>query len=79
MKFLVDRSDKEYSREKRHLAILSGLHNYSLEEGNRGTSHAEATTSRAEIASNTNKFFLDTAYNADVISIMGGDSRENTQ
>lgn len=36
MKFLADRSDKECSREKRHLAILSGLRNYSLEEGQPG-------------------------------------------
>jgi len=70
---------KKNSFEKKDIWLFYPVYTTThLRRGNRGTSHAEATTSRAEIASNKNKCFLDTAYNADVISIIGGDSRENT-
>jgi hypothetical protein len=71
---------KKNSFEKKDIWLFYPVYTTThLRRGNQGTSHAEATTYGAEIASNTNKFFLDTAYNADIISVMGGDSRENTQ
>ena len=79
MKIFVDH-ETGYFREKRHLALLSGLGNYSLEEWGPTGVHLTLKQPPLGLRSHrsTNRYFLDTAYNADIIPITGGDSRENT-
>jgi hypothetical protein len=79
MKIFADYDAAACFSEKGHLALLSGLGNYSFEEW--GPAGVHLTLKRLPLGLRShltpNRYFLDTAYYAATIPVTGGDSREN--